>query len=86
MKKSKQKKINKKILNFNAVFSEENDGGFFVSVPSLPGCFSEGDNFEKAVKNIKEAVNLYLQDENESILDGVKTLKKEFLVPIEIYG
>lgn len=86
MKKSEQKKINKKILNFNVVFSEENDGGFYVSVPSLPGCFSEGDNFEKAVKNIKEAIDLYLQDENENILEKTKTFKKEFLVPIEIHG
>ena len=40
MKKSK--KIKKEVLDFNAVFLEEADGGFAVSVPSLPGCFSQG--------------------------------------------
>jgi predicted RNase H-like HicB family nuclease len=30
-------------------------------VPSLPGCISEGDTFDEALKNIKEAITLYLE-------------------------
>lgn len=41
------------------LFQEEKDGGFSVSIPSLPGCFSQGDNFEESMENIKEAVSLY---------------------------
>lgn len=41
------------------LFQEEKDGGFSVSVPSLPGCFSQGDTFEEAMGNIKEAADLY---------------------------
>lgn len=37
----KNKEIKKSVLNFNAVFIEEIDGGYSVSVPSLPGCFSQ---------------------------------------------
>ena len=59
----KNKEINKSVLNFNAVFIEEIDGGYSVSVPSLSGCFSQGDSFEESVKNIKEAISLYLEEE-----------------------
>jgi predicted RNase H-like HicB family nuclease len=44
-----------------AVFERESDGGFCVSVPSLPGCFSQGDNFEETLANIREAITLYLE-------------------------
>jgi predicted RNase H-like HicB family nuclease len=30
-------------------------------VPSLPGCITEGDTKEEALKNIKEAIELYLE-------------------------
>ena len=32
-----------------------------MSVPALPGCISEGGNREEALKNIKEAIELYLE-------------------------
>ncbi len=38
----------------------EEDGGFTALVPALPGCISEGDTEEDALKNIQEAIELYL--------------------------
>lgn len=37
-------------------------GGFTVSVPSLPGCISEGDTEAEALANIKEAIDLFIED------------------------
>ena len=37
------------------------DGGYTATVPSLPGCISEGDTKEEAVRNIREAIELYLE-------------------------
>jgi len=37
------------------------DGGYTAIVPSLPGCISEGDTKEEALKNIREAIELYLE-------------------------
>lgn len=51
-------------MAYIAIFVKEKDGRFSVSVPSLPGCFSEGDNLEDAKKNIEEAIELYLEGEN----------------------
>lgn len=75
---------NKGVHNFNAVFLEEDDGGYSVSVPSLPGCFSQGDTFEKAMANVKEAIELYLETEDEIFTEY--HFKKEFMVPVQAYG
>jgi predicted RNase H-like HicB family nuclease len=41
------------------VMEPSEDGGFTVTVPSLPGCISEGDSKDEALRNIKEAIELY---------------------------
>ena len=56
-----KKSLKKKVYQFTAVFEKNEDGGYTVTVPSLPGCISEGDNFDEALKNIKEAITLYLE-------------------------
>jgi predicted RNase H-like HicB family nuclease len=45
-----------------------NEGGYTVIVPSLPGCISEGETKEEAIKNIKEAIELYLEPMEDDIL------------------
>ncbi len=42
------------------------EGGYWVEVPSLPGCFSQGETREEALENIKEAIALYIQDLQEA--------------------
>jgi predicted RNase H-like HicB family nuclease len=34
--------------------------GISVSVPGLPGCWSEGDTEEEALENIQDAIRQYL--------------------------
>ena len=61
-KKSKYNKISKVVYNYTAVFElDQKVGGYTVTIPNLPGCISEGDTFEEALKNIKEATSLYLE-------------------------
>ena len=51
------------------IYLEPSDeGGYTVIVPSLPGCISEGDTKEEAIKNIKEAIALYLEPVEDDIL------------------
>ena len=42
------------------------EGGYWVDVPQLPGCISQGDTKEEALKNIKEAIELYLESVGET--------------------
>ena len=50
-----------------SVVIEKDESGFFAYCPELEGCQSQGDSFEEAYRNIKEAIELYLEtlDENE---------------------
>jgi predicted RNase H-like HicB family nuclease len=54
-------------MKFKVVLEPAEEGGYTVYVPSLPGCISEGDTKEEALKNIKEAIELYLEPKEESI-------------------
>lgn len=54
--------IKKKVLRYTAVFEPDTkQGGYSVTIPALPGCISEGDTFEEALKNIQEAAELYIE-------------------------
>jgi predicted RNase H-like HicB family nuclease len=37
-------------------------GGYVVEVPSLPGCYSQGETVDEALANIKEAIELHIED------------------------
>lgn len=75
-----------KILEYNAVFTPEKEGGFSVYVPDLPGCISQGETFEEAQKNIKEAIELYLESvEDESLYEMTpEESRKQFMTPIQV--
>src|SRR5258706_470685 len=37
------------------------EGGYTVEVPALEGCVTEGDTFEEAEGNAREAISLYVE-------------------------
>ena len=48
-------------MKLKVVLEPAEEGGFTAYVPSLPGCIREGDTEEDALRNIKEAILLYLE-------------------------
>lgn len=48
-------------MRFKVVLEPSDEGSFTVYVPVLPGCISEGETKEEALKNIREAIELYLE-------------------------
>ncbi|EHQ37032.1 type II toxin-antitoxin system HicB family antitoxin [Methanoplanus limicola] len=44
------------------------DGWFVAEVPSLPGCISQGKTEEEALENIREAIELYLEPDEEDYI------------------
>ena len=57
-------------MKLQIVLEPSEDGGFTVYVPSLPGCISEGDSKEEALRNIMEAIELYLEPVDDDIFIG----------------
>ncbi|VVB85313.1 HicB_like antitoxin of bacterial toxin-antitoxin system [uncultured archaeon] len=65
-------------MRFKVVLEKDEEvGGYVVSCPSLPGCFSQGDTIEEALENIKEAIQACLEslaeDEIKSYLTKPST-------------
>ena len=63
-------------MKLKIVFEPSDEGGYTVYVPGLPGCISEGDTKEEALKNIKEAIELYLEpiEDDLTLLPGTETM------------
>jgi predicted RNase H-like HicB family nuclease len=49
-------------MRYTVILEQEDDGGYVASVPSLPGCVSQGDSRGEALANIQEAIKLYVDD------------------------
>ncbi len=60
-------------MNYTVVLEEAEEGGYTVTVPALPGCISEGDDYDDALENIKDAIQLYLR----AVAKEVQQLKKQ---------
>ncbi|MCG2710947.1 MAG: type II toxin-antitoxin system HicB family antitoxin [Candidatus Omnitrophica bacterium] len=48
-------------MNIKIILEHSDEGGYTAIVPALPGCVSEGNTREEALKNIREAIELYLE-------------------------
>jgi predicted RNase H-like HicB family nuclease len=48
-------------MKLAVILEPSEEGGYTVRVPSLPGCISEGDTRDEALRNIQEAIELYLE-------------------------
>jgi predicted RNase H-like HicB family nuclease len=56
-------------MRIKILLEPSEEGGYTATVPSLPGCISEGSSREEALNNIREAIELYLEPvEDDEIL------------------
>tara|TARA_B100000315_G_scaffold143133_1_gene132112 strand:- start:2045 stop:2248 length:204 start_codon:yes stop_codon:yes gene_type:complete len=60
-------------MNLKVVLEPSDEGGFTVYVPGLPGCISEGETKDEALKNIKEAIGLYIEPVDDDLAISEKS-------------
>lgn len=53
--------IQKKLFKYTVIYTSEPEGGFTVTMPSLPGCVTYGKDLNEAKKMAKDAISLYLE-------------------------
>jgi len=63
-------------MKLKVILEPQAEGGYVAYVPALPGCFSQGETKEEALKNIMEAIELYLEAVEEREL---RKAQKELL-------
>lgn len=48
-------------MRYRILFQQDEDGVFVAEVPALPGCLSQGRTRAEALKNVQEAIAVYLE-------------------------
>ena len=48
-------------MKYRVLIEQDEDGVFVAEVPSLPGCLSQGQTRADALKNVQEAIEVYLE-------------------------
>jgi predicted RNase H-like HicB family nuclease len=66
-------------MRYTVVLEQEPDEGYVASVPAFPGCVSQGDTREEAMRNIREAIELYVEDCIEAGETVPREAGKEFV-------
>ena len=54
-----------KVHQVNVLFERDEDGYYVASVPSIPGCYTQGKTLEEAKKRIEEVIKLCLSESSE---------------------
>ncbi len=54
-------------MKIQVILEPSDEGGYTAIVPALPGCISEGNTKEEALKNIREAIELYLEPVEDNL-------------------
>ncbi len=75
------------MLKYTVILIPEEEGGYSVEVPALPGCYTQGETRGEAISMAREAIELYLESckaHNEPIPEetGVESLIIEVKEPI----
>ena len=68
---------------FRVLLTPEEEGGFSVTVPSLPGCYTQGESVEDAINMAREAISLYvesLEAEGEPVPDDSRSLEYSIIL------
>lgn len=72
-------------LSYRVLLREEPEGGYTVTVPTLPGCITYGDTIPEAVAMAKEAIELYVESliaHGEAIPTEESTLETTVMIPV----
>ena len=54
------------VRTYNVIIEQDEDGIFVGRVPELRGCITQGDTLDELMKNMKEAIELYLEVQSET--------------------
>ena len=54
-----------------SIILEKDEHGYYAYCPELEGCQTQGNSFEEVLRNIKEAVELYLETLSEEERNAV---------------
>ncbi|MBN2142715.1 type II toxin-antitoxin system HicB family antitoxin [Candidatus Woesearchaeota archaeon] len=54
----------RKVRNFTVIIEKDEDGVLIGSVPAIKGCYTQGKTMDELLKNVKEAIELCLEEKD----------------------
>lgn len=76
-----------KTYSYSVFYETAPEGGYVAFVPALSGCHTQGETLEETEKNIREAIELYLESlaaHRESIPEEIKSFQGTVRVPVAV--
>lgn len=67
-------------MTLKLLIHEAEEGGYWAEVPSLPGCFTQGENLDELKTNAKEAIEGWLQAREQQLEENENVKVIELLV------
>jgi len=64
-----------RVYRFSVIIEKDKDG-YFAFTPELQGCYTQGETYEEAIENIKDAIALHVEDRLDS---GEEVPQSEFV-------
>jgi len=69
--KSKSRKI-----TLPVIVEKDEDGFYVVECPLLKGCYSQGETLDEALKNIREVIDMCLEEESEDEVSDIANIQE----------
>ena len=70
-------------MQYTVTLRDAEEGGYWVEVPALPGCYSQGESVEESLSNVREAIALYLETLKDDGKDAPRDSEVVFRVSVE---
>lgn len=62
---------------FTVIFEKEDEGGYHVFCPTLPGCHTQSETIDEGIQNIRDVIHLYVES---LIEDGLRVPTEDILI------
>ena len=77
-----------KVFTYTVILEKAKEGGYIAFVPLLPGCATQGETFEEATENIKDAIQGYiavLREDREPVpIENEEHISATVAVPVSV--
>ena len=71
-------------MRYSVIVHSAEESGFWVEVPALPGCYSQGESVEESLENVTEAIELYLEAVRDEGRDAPRDSEVVYQVSVAV--
>ena len=63
-------------INLPVIVEKDEDGFYVVECPLLRGCYTQGETLDEALTNIREVIEMCLEDETEDVISDIANIQE----------